>query len=304
MPSGHYKTIKGVPKDPMIVARMSIDELKALGLSQAQAYAARRTATADYRSQGANESVKQKALALITAGGPIRDIDDLRGRWGLGAPSPYDLTKALWALQKSGDITFYERKQGKDSLLTQIKLPKGTTHRALKAKSNGHHPVGKDMTDPKRHGNTAVVVSSDPRPAKPTPKVVQEIYTQPARVPEPATPRYSAASPLPQNTKPFTDEGSDSSQDAGSASAPTEVTRKDGSSDTHTQYLSTLITVDNYPLIFELKHRGARNAALEKAAEALIEVDEIAANQLLERVMRFSDLEKEVIRLLESGDDV
>ena len=98
-------------------------------------------------------NTKDKLLQVIAANGrPFADISELRDAWGPFPPSFNELVKALWGLQKQGEIKFKEHRQGGVSLLTNIRLSRGIDTRVFRAnESRGRHRVGKDYTDPNSH---------------------------------------------------------------------------------------------------------------------------------------------------------
>lgn len=96
---------------------------------------------------------KDKILQILGSHGrPVYDILELRELWGPFAPRPRELTRVLWDLQKQGEVKFKERKHGRDSVLSDIRLSRGIDTTVFRAnESRGRHPVGKDLTDPQHH---------------------------------------------------------------------------------------------------------------------------------------------------------
>jgi DNA-binding MarR family transcriptional regulator len=120
------------------------------GVEKRAAYALRKEARAEVNSSGASESLKAKILATVRSRGPMNDLEDLRFAISPTTATMRDISAAVWALQKQDLVTFYERKHGRDSVITKIKIPRGASTRSHHT-SKGRHPVGRDMTDPRNH---------------------------------------------------------------------------------------------------------------------------------------------------------
>jgi len=293
----------GIRHEQDSIVDMTIEQImRERGVSKYSAYTLRREASADIKSQGASESLKEQIHALITARGPIKDVETIKAYLSEKhqVTSNYDISRALWSLKKSGDITFYERKSGKDSILSAIKLTRGVTAKPMRnGASKGHHPVGKDMTDPRNH---PIITEGGPvvsnATSQPAPEVVPTPVYVPPVVEEPVLPRYAKPEPPAQNMKPVTDEESETPQKPiRSTDADMGSHTQGSSSDTHTQYRDGDVDKTKFPRIADLMTKEARLAAYEAAAQLLEETDAEMALALLEKI-QLTDLEKEVIRFV------
>ena len=252
------------------------------GVTNFRAYKIYRTMMAEHASEGADHSLANR-ITDVLKNGSVKDIDELRQALFFKhedmSASPMEITKAIWSLQKRGLVTFYERKNGRDSLLTRIKLTRNAMKdmgiiptpdhtrpstvkpsRELKRPS----PVGKDMTDPERHHYIAkggeVERTVDPERADNVVKARVQAATLPI-----AIPIKRPAEPPRANEKAPTDE---------------ELRREFAS---------------QYPLITEILGRASKYQSYVDAAKALEGVDDELALELLGKV-DLTPLEKEVIR--------
>lgn len=153
---------------------LSINQIMEVrGVDQRTAYSIRKEATAEVNSSGASESLKAKILAVVRSQGPMNDLEDIRYAISPTTATMRDISAAVWALQKQDLVTFYERKHGRDSVITKIKIPRGTVNHAAHASARGRHPAGRDMTDPRNHGPQAEggeIERSRMQVAKPKPR--------------------------------------------------------------------------------------------------------------------------------------
>lgn len=316
-----YAAVGSGPYDPRTLEQLTADQImEQYNVSKRKAYELRREATMEIMTTGEQppESL-QASILRVLKNGPVNGIGDLNDALRfLGAQhSDMEVTKAVWGLQKRAKVTFYERKHGKDSILTKIKLTrrgmqemgvlperdhtkpdKVKPSRELKRPSK----VGKDFTDEKHHYHTAKAEPAEivhPDGTTETREAVRKLPKPdeyPVGPPEEKkveTPRYSADPPPPQNMKTFIDEEHVEVETGGSSA---EAQGKRMSTDTHTQYP---LTVDQaaYPYITDVLARADKVIAYEKAALALDGVDEELAVSLLEKI-QLTDLEKEVVRFI------
>lgn len=274
----------------MNLHEMSIEQIMAeRKVDQRDAYELRRQATADIQAQGADHSLATRIVDVLK-NGSVKDVEELRQALffkheDLNA-SPLEITKAVWSLQKRGMVTFYERKAGKDSLLTRIKLTKNalkdlgiiptpdhtrpskvTPSRELKRPS----PVGKDMTHPERHPTVAKggEVERTVDPARATGKPKKSLMTD---VLTPYLPIRRSQDPPRSNEKPLTDE---------------EIRREFSA---------------KFPLISEILERNVKQESYLEAAKALEGIDDEMSLELMSKV-DLTPLEREIVALvLESSD--
>ncbi len=248
--------------------------MKELNIHLSDAYSLRRRATAEAESEGASESLSHRILQVLKTG-PKKDVAELRQalffQHGDLEASPMDVSKAIWSLQKRSLVTFYERKQGKDSLLTRIKLTRNGLQemgvvptpeflrpamvkpsRELKRPSK----VGKDMTDEEQHGQKA-----KGGPVEILRNTIQNGEIKPVRL---------NGDPPRQNEK------------------PQPIVRVHA------------VNFDDFPIIKDLMGKEDRLEKYEAAAALLEDMEQEIALSLLEKI-QLTDLEKEVIRFVRAA---
>lgn len=272
----------------MNLHEMSIEQIMAeRKVDQRDAYELRRQATADIQSQGADHSLANRIVDVLK-NGSMKDVEELRQALffkheDMNA-SPLEISKAVWSLQKRGLVTFYERKAGKDSLLTRIKLTKSALKdlgiiptpdhtrpskvmpsRELKRPS----PVGKDMTHPERHPAVAkggeVERTVDPTRATGKPKpakkdLMTDVFAS-------YLPIRKSQEPPRSNEKPLTDD---------------EIRR---------EFLT------KFPLISEILEKSQKQVSYMEAAKALEGIDDEMSLELMSKV-DLTPLEKEIVTLV------
>lgn len=281
--------LEKVRKIPLTeLAQMDVHELmEKTGVAYTEAFRARKAATAEINSVGASDSLKAQVLTIIKTHGTQPDLLSIQEHLD-GRPPMIDISKAVWSLQKQGELTFYERKHGKDSVVTQIKLPKG--HRAIHHKVGGGKagPVGRDMTEARYQPAVAPGGPVEHIPPRPEP-IKQDIVPTPVYQAPPTpvvapAPRYAAAEPPRQNEKPITD-----------AMLRQEYTpRPVNGYDVDGAVWLTKLEKD-YPMIFGLLERADKRSSYEAAAKTLEGIDDEMALELLGKVS-MEPLEEELVR--------
>jgi hypothetical protein len=285
------------------LSEMSVDDIiEKTNMAKTDAYSVRRLASSEINSADADHSLAKRILNVLK-NGPAPEVESLRSALFFAyedlQASNKDITKAIWSLQKRSLVTFYERKAGRDSLLTQIKLtrqgmremglaPDHDSTRPGKVKPSRElkrrSPVGKDMTDEIQHGSIAnggpVSVVHEGIPV-----YKEQVIDRAARNLTSPAPRLD---PPRQNEKPFIDEGSRDTTSPHTSASTSHTSARQHILDTHTEY----------PMIAELLGRGDKQAAFELAAEALEGVDDVTAAALRNRVKPLSPLEAEIVRLV------
>lgn len=268
----------GPALDPKGLVSMTVEQImKERGVPLRQAYKIRREATAEVSAEGADHSLAQRILKILK-NGDVKDVEDLRSALFFAhedlSASNLDITRAVWSLQKRNLVTFYERKSGRDSLITKIKLTRqGMTEmgvlperhslkpdKVVPSRELKHpSPVGKDGTDYRRQpsvapGGPIEVIPGTPRVA-PRP-------SQGLSAPDWKTSAKPAGNPPRQNEKP----------------EPPKV----------------------YPLIDELLARADKRKSYEDAARNLEGVDDEMALELLGKVA-LTPFEEEVVEYVRAS---
>ena len=163
-----WMSANGVRLDPQTVVDMTVEQIMAeKGVNLRNAYVLRRTALAEVNAEGASHSLAQ-AILMVLKNGHAKDVSVLREAliFKDHSASAHDIVKAVWSLQKRGLVTFYEKKSGRDSIISKIKLtPRGEVETGLRVEHDNakpdhvrgsrelkrRSPVGKDMTDAANH---------------------------------------------------------------------------------------------------------------------------------------------------------
>ena len=280
----------GVRLRPEDIVAMTVEQImEDRGVNKGTAYDLRKQATAEVNSKGASVSLAQEILAILK-NGHAKDVDALREALVFKDhhASPHDIVKAVWSLQKRALVTFYERKSGRDSIITKIKLtPRGEVETGLRAEHDSakpdrvkgsrelkrRSPVGKDMTDERNQyhvakaGPAEVIHSDGEVEIRPATRSLPRWEDRTFRNGGETKPDVQPAAPLNQNERPY---------------VPPDP-------------------FEGFPLIKAIYERKRQATKLEAAAESLLEAGELdMASEVLEKV-QFTDLEKEILKWL-AGD--
>lgn len=248
------------------------------GIALTDAYKIRKEAAAELNSEGASESLKTQVLAVVTKHGQQPDLLSIQEQLD-NHPPMQDISRAVWALQKQGELTFYERKKGRDSILTQIKLPKGHSSMVHKTGSGPVKAVGRDMTEARHQPAIAPGGPIEHIPARAEPIKQKTIQGPTYTLVTPAVVTKPSLGPLPQNEKP---------------APPVVVEPKKPTYDVDGAVWLTRLEKDS-PLIFALLERAEKRSSYETAAKALEGIDDEMALELLSKVS-LTPLEDEVVR--------
>jgi hypothetical protein len=258
------------------IAGLGVEEIERInGVSFSTAYKTRKAAMAEVMSNGASTSLAEGILDILK-NGPVKEIDELRLALGFKGrhANNHDVTAAVWSLQKRDLVTFYERKNGHNSVLSQMKLTRrGLQEMGLAPVKDSANPdavksskelkrpspVGKDMTEAKHHH--WIAKGSEIEIENGAPKTEPEVIATPAYKPEDVK--------LPKE--------------------PNQNEKPERSIDD-----DLALVMRNFKLIPQILEKRTSSTKLEAAAELLIDAGQEEMAQDLMGKATLSPLEKEI----------